>query len=301
MKSANRMQRDGTVARDRKSRSSGVRRKLEERARALLPNLAVRRTVRGVTLALPWGHRLPDYVDAFPEYGQNLIAVASALAAHRRGTLRVVDVGANVGDSALQILHATDCRILCVEGDGHWVKWLRRNVSDEHRISVEPSLLALDNAHPLSPVRAHGTTQFRPTAVAGIGGVTALQIRERHPDFALVDLIKIDTDGYDCALAIGLASAWAASTPVMFFEFDPIMALSLGQSDPWRVFEELSAFGYISGVVWNNFGGLIGYGSLAECASLCALLREPRENREFDYADIAVGGVADDLVLRALG
>jgi FkbM family methyltransferase len=261
----------------------------------------VTRTVQGVTLRLPWSHRLPDYARAFPAYGQNLVAVANALAAHQAAPLRVVDVGANVGDSALQILKATDCRILCVEGDDHWVRWLRRNVSAEHRITVEPSLLAWDTETELAPVRAGGTTQFRSTAVSGVRGVTAHQLRERHPDFGGVDLIKIDTDGYDCALAPALASAWAVSTPLLFFEFDPGMTLSLGQPDPWPVFGALSALGYVSGVVWDNFGGLIGSGSLTECARLCAPLHEPRERRGFDYADIAVAGVAHDPVLRALG
>jgi FkbM family methyltransferase len=212
-----------------------------------------------------------------------------------------MDVGANVGDSALQILQATDCRILCVEGDAHWVRWLRRNVSAEHRITVEPSLLAWDTALKLAPVRARGTTQFRSTGASGLRGVTAQQLRERHPDFGGVDLIKIDTDGYDCALALALASAWAGSTPVLFFEFDPGMTLSLGQPDPWRVFGDLSAVGYVSGVVWDNIGALIGSGSLTECARLCAPLHEPRELRGFEYADIAVCGAADEPVLRALG
>jgi FkbM family methyltransferase len=210
-----------------------------------------------------------------------------------------LDVGANVGDSALQLLQSADCRILCVEGDDHWVKWLRRNVAAEPRITVEPSLLALDTARELAPVRGRGTTQFRSQAAPRVRGVTAHQLRERHPDFSSVDLIKIDTDGYDCALAPALASAWAACNPVLFFEFDPAMTLSLGQPDPWRVFDNLAALGYVSGVVWDNFGGVIGSASLIDCARLCAPLREPRERREFDYADIAVAGVADDGVLRA--
>ena len=98
-----------------------------------------------------------------------------------------------------------------------------------------------------------------------------------------------------------MASAWAPSTPVLFFEFDPAMTLSLGQPDPWDVFLDLSVLGYVYGVVWDNFGGLIGSGSLTECARLCASLREPRDRRGFDYADIAVSCTGEDAVLRPLG
>ena len=178
-----------------------VRRGLLERTRALLPNFPVTRTVQGVTLRLPWSHRLPDYARTFPAYGQNVVALAKALGAQRTAPLHVIDVGANVGDTALQILQVVDCRILCVEGDDHWVKWLRRNVSAEERITVEPSLLAWNAYEGLAPVRARGTTQFRSTAVSGVHGITADQLHERYPDFRAIDLIKIDTDGYDCALA----------------------------------------------------------------------------------------------------
>ena len=96
-----------------------ISRRLLERVREVLLDLPVTRTVQGVTLRLPWSHRLPEYTRNFPTYGQNLVAVAAALATERVPPLRVLDVGANVGDSALQILQATDCRILCVEGDEH--------------------------------------------------------------------------------------------------------------------------------------------------------------------------------------
>jgi FkbM family methyltransferase len=214
--------------------------------------------------------------------------------------LRVIDIGANVGDSALQMLRANDCRILCVEGDDHWVKWLRRNTVSDARITIEPSLVTSGKIPYLAPVRARGTTQFKPAAVAGARTVTPRELRNRHAAFVDVDLIKIDTDGYDCVLVPALASVWIASSPALFFEFDPDMTLSLGQVDPWRVFGELSTLGYVSGIVWDNFGGLIGSGSLTQCAQLCAPLREARERREFDYVDIAVAGAEKGAVLQAM-
>jgi len=65
------------------------------------------REVQGVRLVLPWSHRLPDYATAGSSYGQNLVELARLLGAGPR-PLTVMDVGANVGDSVLQILNATE-------------------------------------------------------------------------------------------------------------------------------------------------------------------------------------------------
>src|SRR5690242_14860117 len=91
--------------------------------RSLAPEREVTRTVQGVELRMPWSHRLPDYAAAVPAYGQNVVRLAEALGGDH--TLPVVDVGANIGDTALQVLHRVDARVLCVEGDPHWLTWLR--------------------------------------------------------------------------------------------------------------------------------------------------------------------------------
>ena len=90
------------------------------------PNRKVVRTVQGVTMTLPWPHRLPDYAgrgSLRPEPG-----AARGRAVRASTPVTVLDVGANVGDSALQILHATDAQILCVEADPYFLEYLHLNV-----------------------------------------------------------------------------------------------------------------------------------------------------------------------------
>ncbi|MBN9619231.1 MAG: hypothetical protein J0H43_05810, partial [Actinobacteria bacterium] len=61
----------------------------------------VERSVQGVRLTLPWSHMLPDYARVSPQYGQNLVELAAGLGAALGGPLPVLDIGANIGDSAL--------------------------------------------------------------------------------------------------------------------------------------------------------------------------------------------------------
>ena len=96
-----------------------------------MPLRKVVRDVQGVRMVLPWSHRLPDYATHNPNYGQNLVEVARLLAETR--PLTVMDIGANVGDSALQILHAADGKVLCVEGDTAYLEFLHLNVDNDER------------------------------------------------------------------------------------------------------------------------------------------------------------------------
>src|SRR6478609_8505601 len=118
--------------------------RLSGRLRRAWPDRVVRREVQGVELFLPWSHRLPDYAERFPAYGQNLVAVAEAVARDEVGPFVMVDVGANVGDSALQVLAKVDARVLCVEGDEYWLDYLHRNVDGEPRVRIVPALVLPD-------------------------------------------------------------------------------------------------------------------------------------------------------------
>src|SRR4051812_12615255 len=75
------------------------------------PHRQVVRDVQGVRLVLPWSPRLPDYTGPGSIYGQNLVELARLLA-KAKPPLTVMDIGANVGDSAAQTLHAADGKVL---------------------------------------------------------------------------------------------------------------------------------------------------------------------------------------------
>jgi hypothetical protein len=139
---------------------------LTNRARRLFPNRRVRRSVQGVTLTLPWSHRLPDYAASLPGYGQNLVALAKVIGeTESPARFSMIDVGANVGDSALQILNVVDVDVVCLEGDPHWLPYLRENTAREPRIRIVHSMLlpsSGDRSRDFTARRANGTYELRP-------------------------------------------------------------------------------------------------------------------------------------------
>lgn len=258
------------------------------------------REIQGVRMTLPWSHRLPDYTKGDSPYGQNLVQLAQLLT-DDGGPVVVIDVGANVGDSALQIAAATDAEIVCVEGDPYYLEFLQANTGDDPRFHLEAALLVADEEEGvMRPVRAGGTTRFVVSEAAGSAPtVTASELRRRHPCTERLRLVKSDTDGYDVNLVPILARAWADRHPVLFFEYD--LGLSrLAGFDPLRVWDELGALGYAHVAAWGNGGHPLWRADISEMAAASAALDAPKERYEPTYWDVAVVHADDEAGRAAL-
>jgi FkbM family methyltransferase len=217
--------------------------------------------------------------------------------------LGVIDVGANIGDSAAQILAKVDARLLCVEADPEYLPYLERNVGSDDRCVIEFGLLVTDSAEAsgLGAVRRGGTTRF---AQDGAGrAAAALAVAElpvRYPELPPIRLIKSDTDGYDTTLIPPLARTYAKSRPVLFFEYDPDLTRKAGKPDPAAVWEELRGAGYSYVGIWNNFGKPIEVLPIDELPARAAALDKPFIERGYHYWDVAVVRADDDAGKAAL-
>lgn len=269
---------------------ASVRRRTSWLVRDLLPEKAVVREVQGVTMVLPRSHRLPDYAGPGSIYGQNLVDLARALATDS-SPLTVIDVGANVGDSTLQILDAVEGRVLCVEADAAYLDYLHRNVDGDSRVEVVEALLVTDpGASGATAVRSGGTTRFTEGASADAArAITPEELRAGHPAFADLRLVKSDTDGYDVSLVPALAATWAHSTPVLFFEYDPYL-IRIAGFDPLQVWQDLAALGYDDVAVWDNAGRPLRRATVDGIGSQIGVLDEFNHRRpgSRSYWDVAV-------------
>ena len=281
-----------------------IRRRAGWFVRDRFPRRSVVREVQGVRMVLPWSHRLPDYAGEGSPYGQNLVELARLLAAD--APLTVLDVGANVGDSTLQILDAADGRVLCVEADKYYLDFLHRNVDADPRVSVVESLLAVDDAAGrTTAVRSGGTTRFVEASAAddpdAMPSITPARLRETHPEFAHLRLVKSDTDGYDTALIPVIAEAWAASRPVLFFEYDPYLTRIAGY-DPLTLWSRLEELGYHRAAVWLNSGAPVAAMTTQEVRDRSGELDDfsPKRPGRRSYWDIALAHDSDAAGLEAL-
>ena len=281
--------------------ASTAKRRVGWLIRDRFPFRPVVRQVQGVELVLPWSHRLPDYAQWGPRYGQNLVDVARALA--ETGPLTVLDVGANVGDSAVQILHAADGRVLCIEADRAYLEFLHRNVDKDPRIDVVEALLTVDGEDSgTTAVRTGGTTRFVEGATGdAMPTVSPSQLKARFPDYAGLRLVKSDTDGYDVVLVPAIAETWADARPVLFFEYDPYLT-RLAEQDPLAVWPQLAALGYEKVAVWDNGGTPLGQTTTDRVGAQGAVLDQQARGRAGSrgYWDVAVVHRDDAAAIAAL-
>lgn len=254
--------------------------------RRFLGDRVVHREVQGVGLWMPWSHRLPDYAKVAPAYGQNLVRFAQELGSREALALQFVDVGANIGDSTLQVLASTDAQALAIEADPYYLGYLRRNVEPRGAdVTVAPVLLTLTQhrATTWSATRSGGTTHFTPDARedarAGVEqsspALPVSDLPDAFPQFDRVRLIKSDTDGYDSELIPALARAYAASRPALFFEYDPRLTAEVSGNDVGEVWHQLAALGYEHVAFWDNAGAFL------ECAGI---------GRALDIAELRLAG-----------
>lgn len=255
-----------------------------------IPFRRVEREVQGVSLVLPWSHRLPDYAEANANYGQNLVELARLLG-QTSEPLLVLDIGANVGDSALQILNAAKGKVLCVEGDRAYLDFLHANTGSDPRVTVVEALLGVDeDEDAATAVRTGGTTRFvHGDHSDAMPSISTRALREKFPEFADLRLVKSDTDGYDVTLVPAVAAAWSDAQPVLFFEYDHNLTRAAGH-DPLAVWDALSELGYRDVAVWDNGGFPVGRSTTAEIGSHTAPLESEsgRWSKAQTYWDVAV-------------
>ena len=195
--------------------------------------------VGSADLLLPLSHELPFYRHDHPLYDEAIGRIAAEVAGP------IVDVGANVGDTAAVIRAHTDIPILCVEGDDRFFALLERNA---------PALAPVELEHAFVEAPARGRVERGAGTARVVAGDSALstkplaQILEEHASFAEPALLKLDTDGFDVPIVLANLDLLARVRPILFFEYDP----HLGATPD--VFDRLRDIGYRRLDVYENTG-----------------------------------------------
>jgi FkbM family methyltransferase len=186
--------------------------------------------IEGVKVVLPAEHRLPYYQAVFPQYDRYFVPILRALAASRETVL--VDVGANVGDTAIAAARASEhIQVVAVEGNPYFVDYLRRNVSSfQDRVQVVDSFVG-----PLGDAVNYAHDGSTGGFVTGAGST---QAEDGEPHWVSVDSLveepaelriwKSDTDGFDVHLAVHNWDTLLRTCGVLWLEYDPALA----QGDP---------------------------------------------------------------------
>ena len=236
----------------------------------------VRLRLGGRELVLPLSHDLAWYRRCFPTYSDNLARLARFLRA-RDGALRMVDVGANVGDSWALTEPAPDDRYLLVEGEPAFFELLARNTASEAGVTRVPVLLSDKPATaPRGMVVVAGNA--RVDVAAGPGGrvfETLDRVLTNHAGFPPANLVKVDVEGFDGRVLRGARSLLAGVAPVVLFEHDPRLVVLAGDGEQ-ALFGELADLGYGAMLLYDNRGFLLGTVEPRDGAALSGWMAKAR-------------------------
>lgn len=243
--------------------------------------------IGGFPVVLPPEHNLPFYQRRDPtydRYAQTLIADLAAT--HPR--LRVIDLGANVGDTAVAMLtSAPGVEVVAVEGSPRFAWYLRRNVAGFHqRVTVIEAFVG--------PV-GDATATFKATGTTG--GFLPATTGDEVEEVVVTDWIspadvlaggdvydatvwKSDIDGFDIHVLTEHWDVIAQACEVLWFEFDPVGTLG-DKQDTDRLLRHLADSGRRV-VVFDNLGRRMveltpGHAVAGALASLTEWLHEQRE------------------------
>lgn len=251
------------------------------------PNPISQYEVRGYKLDIPAEHVLPRYRADHPLYDRFLGVLGDCLPEYSL----VIDIGANIGDSAAALCGIGRKRVICVEGSPHFFKLLANNaerirICGHEIICVSAIIGAKQTSGLVINSASSGTTVVsdRGTSLTPLDQITEASYFGECP----VTLVKVDTDGHD---AIVLASGRQTITehqPLLFWENE--IASSTALKYYCNVYEFLQQVGYDWYTIFDNFGNIMfetnSIETVCEISVYIATLNAGISTRTIYYTDI---------------
>lgn len=215
------------------------------------------------TATLPHNHSLPRFQKEFKLYDRQLPRIAAIVEKYNPNTI-ILDIGANVGDSALAIRSACNLTIWCVEGEKYYLKYLKKNLGAfRNDISIYEFFLGSKRDLIRIDVQNNGTTARIKNSDSGqyIQVCHPSEIYEQelnsnlaNPGRKNISFIKIDTDGFDFSILTGFLPYIEKNSPELYFEYEVNDKKTHNESI--EIISKLCDLGY-EFVIFDNFGNLM--------------------------------------------
>ncbi len=213
-------------------------------------------TIHGHILRLPLSHELPAYQKLLPLY-DSLPERLGIYLHDKYGSLKCLDVGANIGDTIAALYKCEHDQFLAIEPDPKFNFYLRENWGKPNIKIYDLVCAASSGTKNYEVVEKFGTASFRQnTRGMEFKTTTIDELLNKNPEFANPHLIKIDTDGQDFAIISG-AQQTLIGQPTVLFECD-VFGNTHYVEDCLETLELFRASGYRSMLVYDKFGYPLG-------------------------------------------
>lgn len=258
-------------------------------------------------ITLPFEHQLLHYIRNHPNYDRGIYEIASRLMA-RDGYISAVDIGANIGDTALAIASGGSTQgkthVVCIEPNTCYMEHLRHNLSQlvSTHFTFDSFQAAISQGGSLTnQTETLGTCRLRPTNHPDPNHkcikLDDLLLTTTIPN--RINLLKIDTDGHDLDVIHSGLESIKHNKPIILFECDDFGDLDTYRDKLSITLCKLREFGYLHIHAFDNLGNpIIDLNNCADSSRIIiALSRWASKSRLF-YMDILVSTDIDEEIAR---
>lgn len=218
----------------------------------------VKSKLHGKSVILTNGHWYSLVCRMYPKFNQPLFSLVEAITKDSDRKIKVIDVGAAVGDTVLFLEANFPTRIanyLCIDGDSEFYSFQAYNLKSVAHKSKNVFSLLSDKEELVSAI-----DKKDPTTGSAIGeskemSKTLDKIVE-DTNFGGPDIIKVDIDGFDGKAIGGGTETLKKFKPAVIFEWNTPL-YNLVENDVLQPFEVLQACGYNRFIWFSNLGNFL--------------------------------------------
>lgn len=241
---------------------------------------------------LPGNHQLPTFQVSFKLYDRFLPVLARFLMSEGS----ILDIGANVGDTAIALMQNCDNEIICIEPSDEYFKYLELNV-EKTNSSGQIKMIKefVGTGELVGNLKSNGRGSAYLLLEESGEYVKTQTLDNLYKSTSPVSLIKVDTDGFDFDVLLSGQLLLEKFRPILFWENEIRDEFQLNGYR--RLYSFLKNMGYEYLYVFDNFGNLIleetDFDTLEKINAYLLSMNQFECTRTFYYVDVLAATTTD--------
>lgn len=205
--------------------------------------------VRGTQMLAPASHPIEELIGSQPLRDIN-VGIIAKYASSKYPNDALIDIGANIGDTALMMSHNCDNPLILIEGSDYFITYLRHNAKLlSNTYCIHHAILG-DGSQVEGTLHHWGGTAFLETDT-NTNKISTTKL-EDIADNSEICFIKSDTDGNDFAIILSSIGLMKRCSPVLHFEHQ--VRTNEDSLLVQKIVTELSNIGYKYLIIWDTSG-----------------------------------------------
>jgi FkbM family methyltransferase len=217
----------------------------------------VRTKIHGFNAIVPIGHWYLLAIQNYKRFNSPLLYLVNFVKNLKSGNIVVVDVGSAIGDTVLFIesKYPNACSFICIDGDDEYNKIIRENLEFLKERNSVVNILVSDKKNQIGKIKKENPTTG--TSTSDILS-NADSIDNILKEYGIIDILKIDIDGFDGQALSGAKEIIKKFNPSIIFEWN-LPLFEKTKNSFFQPFEVLRDVGYNHLFWFDNFGNFLFY------------------------------------------